>query len=104
MQSLLGQVTGWREKCSEKDMEAKSVQVQRMQQRTASTQVRHNKAYKMGRQFYAVPSQVRELRRRHEQQCEVTEMQLVMCYETFARLQSCKTTNEGLFHMAMQRL
>ena len=32
MQSLLGQVTGWREQCSGKDMEAKFVQAQRMQQ------------------------------------------------------------------------
>ena len=96
MQSLLGQVTGWREKCSEKDMEAKSVQVQRMQQRTASTQVRHNKVDKMGREFYAVLSQVWELRRRHEQQCEASEMQFVRCEETCARLQSCQTENEKL--------
>ena len=77
MQSLLGHVTGWREKCLEKDMEAKSAQMHRMQQRTASTRVRHNKVDKMGTEFYAVLSPVWELRRRHEQQCEASAMQLV---------------------------
>ena len=85
-------------------MDAKSAQVQRMQQRTASTQVRHSKVHKMGRELYAVLSQVGKLRLRHEQQCEVTEMQLVRCDETFARLQSCMTKKENLFDMAMQRL
>ena len=110
MQSLLGQVAGWREKCSEKVLDAKSVQVQRVQQRTSSIQVRHSKVDKMGREFNAVLSEMWKLRFRHEQQCDVTEMQHVRCYETFARLQSCtrlqscKTKNETLFDMAMQRL
>ena len=85
-------------------MEAKSVQVQRMQQRTAWTQVRHNKVETMGGEFYAVLSQVWELRFRHEEQCEGNEMQLVRCDETFARLQSCKTKSERLFNMALQGL
>ena len=83
-------------------MEAKSAQVQRMQQRIASTQVRHNTVYKMGREFYVVLSQVWELQLRHEEQCEGNEMQLVRCDETFARLQSCKTKSERLFNMALQ--
>ena len=73
MQSLLGHVTGWREKCLEKDMEAKSAQVQRMHQRTASTQVRHNKVDKMGTECYAVISQEWEVRRRHGHPCEITQ-------------------------------
>ena len=104
MQSLLGQVTGWREKCSEKDMEAKSVQVQRLQQRTACTQVRHNKIDTMGGNFYAVLGQVWELRRRHEEECEGNEIQLVRCDEAFARLQSCETASENSFNMALQGL
>ena len=79
MQRLFGEAAGWHEKCAEKDMEAKSVQVQRLQQRTASTQVRHNKVNNMGRKFYAVLSQVWELRRRHEQQYEGSAMQHVRC-------------------------
>ena len=85
-------------------MEAKSVQVQRLQQRTACTQVRHNKVETMGGEFYVVLSQVWELQFRHEEQCEGNEMQLVRCDETFARLQSCKTTSERLFNMALQGL
>ena len=88
MQSLLGQAAGWREEGSEKVMDATSVQVQRMQQRT------HNAADNMGRALYAIFSKVWELRRRQGQQYEGSEMQHVRCEETRARLQSCKTENE----------
>ena len=85
-------------------MEAKLVQVQRLQERTASTQVRHNKVETMGGDFYAVLGQVRELRHRHEEQCEGNEVQLVRSDEAFARVQSCKTENESLFNFALQGL
>ena len=58
----------------------------------------------MGREFYAVLSQVWELRRRHEEECESNEVQLVRADETFARLQSCETKNEKLCNTALQGL
>ena len=58
----------------------------------------------MGGNFHAVLGQVWELRRRHEEECEGNEVQLVRSDETFARLQSCKTKNESLFNMALQGL
>ena len=85
-------------------MEAKSVQVQRLQQRTACTQVRHNKVETMGGDFYAVLGQVWELRRRHEEEYEGNEVQLVRADETFACLQSCETKSEKLFNLALQGL
>ena len=59
-------------------MEAKSVQVQRLQQRTACTQVRHNKVEAMGGEFYALLSAVWELRLGHEDQCADNDMQSVL--------------------------
>ena len=85
-------------------MEAKSVQVQRLQQRTACTQVRHNKVETMGGDFYAVLGQAWELRLGHEEECEGNEMQFVRCDEAFARLQSCETASERSFNMALQGL
>ena len=75
-------------------MEPETVQVQRLQQRTACIQVRYNKVEAMGGEFYAVLSPVWKLRFGHEEQCEGNEMQLVLCDEAFARFQSCKAKSE----------
>ena len=85
-------------------MEAKLVQVQRLQERTASTQVQHNKVETMGGDFYAVLGQVRELRHRHEEQCEGNEVQLVHSDEACARVQSCEAAIENSCYMALYRL
>ena len=104
MQRMLGQAAGSCQKCLETHLEAKSVQVQRLQQRTACTQVRHNKVETMGGDFYAVLGQWWELRRRHEEEREGNEVQLVRADETFACLQSCQTKSEKLFNLALQGL
>ena len=59
-------------------MEAKSVQVQRLQERTASMQVRHIKVEAMGGEFYALLSAVWELRLGQDDQCANNDMQSVI--------------------------
>ena len=78
MQCLLCQAAGACEKFSERNLEAKFVQVQRLQERTACIQVRHSKVEAMGGEFYALLSAVWELRLGHEDQCADNDMQSVL--------------------------
>ena len=77
MQCMLCQPAGACETFLERTLEAKSVQVQRVQEPTASIQVRHSKVEAMGGEFYALLSAVWKLRLGNEDQCADNDMQSV---------------------------
>ena len=91
MQVLLCQAAGTTELRSKTHVEATPLQVQRVQECTASIQVRHSKAQAMGRYFDAVLGAVWELRRGHEDQCKDNDMQSVLANSSGDVLQSCET-------------
>ena len=91
MQGLLCQAAGTTELRSKTHVVIKSLQVQRVQECTASIQVRHSKAQAMGRYFDAVLGAVWELRRGHEDQCKDNDMQSVLANSSGDVLQSCET-------------
>ena len=91
MQDLLCQAAGTTELRSKTHVEAKSLQVQRVQECTASIQVRHSKAQAMGGELDALLGAVWELRRGHEDQCKDNDMQSVLANSSGDVLQSCET-------------
>ena len=88
MQVLLCQAAGTTQERSKTHLEAKSLQMQRLQQCTACIQVRHRKAKAMGRYFDALLSAVWELRHGHEDECADNDMQSLLAKEACGRFQS----------------
>ena len=78
MEARLCEDAGSSQQCSETVLEAKCVEVQRLQQCTASIQVPHREAEAMGRYFDALLSAVWELRHGHEHDNADTGMQSVL--------------------------
>ena len=96
MQVLLCQAAGTTELRSKTHVEAKSLQVQRVQQCTACIQVRHRKAKAMGRYFDALLSAVWELRHGHAGECADNAMQSLLADEACDRIQCYETKSERL--------
>ena len=96
MQVLLCQAAGTTELRSKTHVEAKSLQVQRVQECTACIQVRHRKAKAMGRYFDALLSAVWELRLGQQDKGADNDMQSVLGNEACGRLQCYETKSEKL--------
>ena len=96
MQVLLCEAAGTTSERSTTQLEATSLQMQRLQQCTACIQVRHRKAKAMGRYFDALLSAMWELRHGHSDQCADNEMQSVLADEACGRLQCYETKSDRL--------
>ena len=91
MQGLLCQAAGTTELRSKTHVVIKSLQVQRVQECTASIQVRHSKAQAMGGELHAVLGAVWELRRGHQDECADDDLQSLLAKEAGGVFQPSQT-------------